>query len=299
MTVNLIVILDDVVSMLERTLDKKIEVFKVCDLSVVYVNGDESQIQNSLLNLGINASHAMPEGGTLSYEVTLLMLSSEQCQNSTFNLAEGEYVQIAVKDTGCGIDSEHLERIFEPFFTTKPQGEGTGLGLSTVYAIVKQMNGSIAVFSEVGKGTEFRLQLPILQDVDMLENKDLNQLFTGKGRILLVDDEELMRVTGLTGLTRMGYDVEIAEDGVQTLEKLKTCGRFDLIILDMIMPKMNGRETFDQIKKMYPEIPVVLSSGFSKAEDVQEMQKCGLAGYLCKPFKPSELSKMIHDILVG
>jgi CheY-like chemotaxis protein len=239
----------------------------------------------------------MPDGGLLKITTQEVEIDELFCQSSTFTLQPGRFIKLEIRDSGCGIPQEDLNRIFDPFFTTKAKGEGTGLGLSTVYGTIQQHNGAINVYSEVGKGTVFQILLPVTNKERPVV-KDVPQAISGSGRILVVDDEEIMRVTAQIILENLGYTVLLAENGKKAVELFhKEDNKIDLVLLDMIMPVMNGRDCFEQLKKINPDVRVVISSGFSREEDLQEMMKDGLSGLIRKPYLTSALSRVIHDAL--
>jgi CheY-like chemotaxis protein len=239
----------------------------------------------------------MQYGGTLSFYTRNLELSETQCKASVSGLTPGSYIEIQVKDTGCGIPQEYLSRIFEPFFTTKERGRGTGLGLSEAHGTVVSHRGAISVYSEPEKGTAFHILLPLSKDVASDLTSELKAIH-GKGCILLVDDEQVMRTCGEVILSDYGYSILLAENGKHALEVLKEKEqKIDLVILDMIMPEMNGRDCFFHIKEDYPHIPVILASGFTRNDDLQELRQCGLAGFIQKPFRGVELSHIVYEAI--
>jgi len=212
-------------------------------------------------------------------------------------LHPGQYIETEVRDNGCGIAREHLGRIFEPFFTTKEKGKGTGLGLSSVYGTVQQHGGSISVYSEKGIGSTFQMLLPLSENAEIRETPE-DEIRRGSGRILVVDDEEIMRSTAKAILETLGYEVTLAENGQVALDLFRQeKGRIDLILLDMIMPVMNGRECFEKVKKHNPQVKVILSSGFSTEGDLEEMKKMGLKGFIRKPYLTARLSQLVHEAL--
>lgn len=290
-------IIEETLVLLKSSLDRRITI--EVNLDAIHNNlvGDPSLLQNALLNLCINASHAMPEGGLLKISTQEVELDELFCQMSTFNLQPGRFIEVEVRDSGCGILQEELNRIFEPFFTTKEKGEGTGLGLSIVYGTIQQHNGAINVYSEVGKGTVFQILLPISSKEEPVD-RGVVEMIHGSGCILIVDDEEIIRVTARTILENLGYTVFLAENGKKAVELFcKENNTIDLVLLDMIMPVMNGRDCFEQLRKIDADVKVVLSSGYSREEDLKEMIQGGLSGFIRKPYLTSVLSRVIHDAL--
>ncbi len=290
-------IIDETLIILKSSLDRRISIEKNLNATHDSIIGDPSLLQNSLLNLCINASHAMSEGGLLKISTQEVEIDELFCQSSSFDLEPGGFVEIEVRDNGSGIPQKDLDRIFEPFFTTKEKGKGTGLGLSTVYGTVQQHKGVVNVYSEIDKGTVFKILLPLSSREGVVTSEDVEPLH-GSGRILVVDDEEIIRFTAREILEKYGYTVLLAENGKEAVELFSKDGsKIDLIVLDMIMPVMNGRDCFHQLKEIDPEVKVVLSSGFSKEEDLQEMMQEGLSGFIRKPYLASALCRTIHGVL--
>lgn len=295
--INFHTIINDVVVILNNTVDKRITIETDLQAPNPIIKGDASYLQNAILNLGINASHAMPKGGKIELNTKNIELSEPFCQKQPFDIDPGKYLEINISDTGHGINEQDLQQIFEPFFTTKKQGVGTGLGLASVYATTKQHNGSITVQSTPDKGTCVTILFPSSSEKEEQQKKPPS-LYHGNGHILLVDDEEVMRITGEALLGSIGYEVSLAKNGREGIEIFsKNPHSFDLVILDMIMPVMNGRDCFFKMKKIRPDIPVILASGYSPQEDIKEMEAQGLDAFLRKPFKRNHLSQCIRQII--
>lgn len=292
-------VLRDTVDLLQNTLDRRIDLKLDLAAKASCVVGNPSALQNAFLNLGINASHAMPQGGVLAISSRTVALDASFCRASSFDIAPGAFLEIEVRDTGCGIPRENLSRIFEPFFTTKEPGKGTGLGLAAVYGTVQQHKGAISVYSEVGVGSSFQILLPLNNaPADLADSAP--QAIRGTGCILVVDDENSMRVTAKATLESLGYRVLLAEDGLQGIEVFtENIEAIDAVILDMIMPKMNGRDCFCTLRKLAPSVRVILASGFTREEDLAGMKAEGLCGFIQKPFLSAELGKILHDVLQG
>ncbi len=291
-------IMDEAVTILERTLDKKISISTEKQAKNHTIVGYNTGLQSAFMNLGINASHAMPDGGKLQIETKNISLSGSYCNASPFEIEPGEYVEIEIRDTGCGIPAEKLPKIFEPFFTTKKQGEGTGLGLAAVYGTVQAHHGAVNVYSEVGIGTVFHIYLPC--SGELVEPRTIinEEILIGSGLILLVDDEEIIRITGKLMIEEMGYEVMLAKNGREAVDVFqKRHADIDLVIMDMIMPEMNGSEAFMKMKEIDPDCKVVIQSGFSKEEGLSELRKLGLAGFIQKPYRDYELSQLLAKIL--
>ena len=274
--------IDAVIKILRRTIDRKIKIksFLEADESTIY--GDISEFQNLLLNMGINASHAMPDGGQLTFRTKVVTCDEECCELSPFDVRPGKFIEIKITDTGCGIARENLERIFEPFFTTKEKGKGTGLGLASAYGTIKQHHGAIYVYSKVNKGTAFHIYLPLqIEKIEEIEQKV--PFKRGSGTILVVDDEPLICTTAKSILELLGYEVITAENGKIGLNKYQEHSKeIDLVILDIIMPEMDGAQCFRALKKLNPEVKVIISSGFAGEVDISSLKKEGIKAFVEK-----------------
>ncbi len=296
--VSIHTIIHDTTSLLERTIDKRIRISVSEDAEQSIVLGDNAALQNSLLNLGINASQAMPEGGTLHIGTSNIFLNDKYCQTVPFNMAPGNYIKIEIRDSGVGISPENISKIFDPFFTTKEQGKGTGLGLSTVYATVQNHHGAINIYSEPAVGTVFYIYLPCSEDEPGASSQSEEISYSGSGLVLLVDDEELIRATGRETLKEMGFSVILAENGIEAVKIFKEKHlKIDLVIMDMLMPGMNGSDAFFQMKAIDSHCRVIISSGFTKDENLREMKESGLSGFIQKPFKRNELQRLLSNTL--
>ena len=290
-------IIDDTVAILSRTVDKRIIISTKKNAKNPIIKCDRSGLSNSLLNMGINASQAIPKGGKIQIETRNVYYNEIYCDVSPFEIDPGEFIEIEVRDSGCGIPLANLQRIFEPFFTTKEQGEGTGLGLAAVYGTVREHHGTISVYSEEGVGTSFHISLPCSEkgsDVLGIEA----EIVAGTGQILLVDDEEFIRIVGKQMLEDMGYKVMLAENGLEAFEVFqKNYADIDAVVMDLIMPKMDGREAFEKIRSIDQNCKVIISSGFAKDENLKDLTEMGLAGFIRKPFRDFELSQILAKVL--
>lgn len=262
------------------------------------IEANETQIAQVLLNLALNACDAMPKGGVLAFATVNTTLDEVSCRTK-LGLRPGRYVCVSVSDTGIGMKRELLERVFEPFYTTKELGKGTGLGLSVVYGIVKNHSGHIEVQSEVGRGTVFNVYFPAtdwpLRREKAAPDADLPR---GEGKILVADDEDMVRTMLCDLLQELGYQVVPARDGAEALDIYRARHHeIDLVILDMIMPKLDGGETYTLLKQMNPEIKAILSSGYSQEGKVQEIVKEGISGFIQKPYSTAEIARVIRDTL--
>ena len=260
------------------------------------VEVDQGQIQQVLLNLYVNAWQAMPGGGDLYVQTQNVNLDEHYTKR--FKASPGKYVKVSVADTGVGMDEVTRQRIFDPFFTTKEMGRGTGLGLASVYGIVKNHGGFINVYSKKGEGSTFNIYLPGTEK-ETVEKKGLEKdLLKGSETVLLVDDEDMIIEVGQPMLEKMGYNVLIAKGGKEALEIYhKNEQKIDVVILDLIMPDIGGGNTYDKLKEIYPEIKVLLSSGYSINGEATEILERGCNGFIQKPFNMKKLSQKIREIL--
>ena len=260
------------------------------------VKVDPGQIEQVLINLYLNAWHAMPDGGDIYIQTENIYLSDEYCK--PFEVPQGNYVKVSVTDTGVGIDPKFIERIFEPFFTTKDVGKGTGLGLASAYGIIINHKGIIRVYSEINHGTTFNIYLPAS---DLEEVKDVEirtEMVKGNEAILLVDDEEGTIQVEKLMLRELGYQVVPALSGKEAIELYKEkMVDFDLVALDMIMPEMNGKDTYAALKKINPEVKVLLVSGYSLNKQIEELMDKGCNGFIQKPFDIVQLSQKLRKVL--
>mgnify|MGYP000607414405 CR=1 FL=1 len=262
------------------------------------VEVDRSQMEQVLLNLYVNAWQAMPKGGTLRMETMAVQLDEAAC--GQLDLAAGRYAHIMVTDSGTGIDAQTLQQIFDPFFTTKEKGRGTGLGLASAYGIIKNHGGAIHAQSELGCGTTFNIFLPITEKPAVREWVSQENFSTGSETVLLVDDEDMIIDVGKALLERLGYQVIAAKSGEAAVATVRRRGDdIDLVILDMIMPGMGGGRTFDQIRKIDAEMPVVLSSGYAVNDRVLKIMRRGCNGFIQKPFTLAAMSQKIRNAIAA
>jgi PAS domain S-box-containing protein len=280
------------ISMFGRT-KKEIRIYtKYTDPSMVVVV-DRSQIEQALLNIYVNAWQAMPKGGELYVETSAVSLDGAFCK--PHNTEPGPYVKISVTDTGIGMSEATRQRVFDPFFTTKKKGRGTGLGLASAYGIIKNHEGIITVDSSVGEGSSFNIFLPVSDQKVEQEKMANNKVIKGTEIILLVDDEQIIRDVGKAMLEKLGYQVITVDSGEGALDIVKEKGeKIDIVLLDMIMPGLDGGKTFDQIRKLQPAMPVILSSGYSINGQANDIMSRGCNGFIQKPFHISELSQKIR-----
>jgi len=285
--------------LLERTIPKMIEVKFSLAEDLKMVNADPGQIEQILMNLAVNAKDAMPDGGKLIVETANVILDQDYCK--IHRVANpGSYVQLTVTDTGHGIDKMTIEHIFEPFYTTKETGKGTGLGLATVYGIVKSHNGHIVCYSEPDEGTTFKIYLPTIDSTQEARKTEehLTAPEGGSETILLVDDEEPIRGLGTQILEEFGYTVLTAADGESALQLYsKKQKKIDLVILDLIMPGMGGKLCLLELLKINLEAKVAIASGYSPDGPTREILKNGAKGFISKPYDLRQMLKVIREVL--
>ena len=282
-------------SMFERT-KREIKIFRRYEQAIWSVEADQTQIEQALLNLYVNAWQAMPEGGNLYLETKNVVLGPDYIK--PFAIQLGNYVRISVTDTGIGMDKKTQQRIFEPFFTTKEMGRGTGLGLASVYGTIKNHGGFINVYSEAGHGTTFNIYLPASEKKIAGEKVPSGGILGGAETILLVDDETTILEVMEKALTLTGYKVILAQGGEEAVEVYKkNKDGIDVVLLDMIMPGMSGGKVFDLLREMNPGVKVILSSGYSIAGEASKIMDRGCNGFIQKPFGIRELSQKIREVL--
>ena len=291
---NLIV---DSVKISEKIFKKKVKVIYELEENISIIEADDDQINQVLTNLIINANDAMPNGGELFFKTENCYLDKENSILLT-EMLPGNYVKVSVADTGVGISKKAKNNIFEPFYTTKSSQKGTGLGLSMVYGIIQNHNGFIYCDSEPGLGSAFIFYLPISEN-EIKEIKDKEStLIKGDATVLVVDDEEYVRVLCETMLKKLGYKIILAKHGNEAIKLYqKNMKNIDLVLLDMIMPGIDGSETFNKLKKIDPDIKVVLSSGYTKEGHIEKVLKNGALGFIQKPYKIKDLSKTLANVL--
>jgi PAS domain S-box-containing protein len=274
---------------------KELRVHIEMGASIRTVEVDRRQIEQVLLNIYVNAWQAMPQGGDIHISTGNIDLDATFC--SPHQVSPGAYVSIAIADNGIGMDAAVVGRIFDPFFTTKEKSRGTGLGLASAFGIIKNHHGIITVDSLKGQGATFRIFLPASSKVVTPTPRGTRSMATGAETILLVDDETLILGVGRAMLEKLGYQIITAGSGDEALRILETAKRVDLVILDLIMPGMDGGQTFDHIRKIDPTMRVLLSSGYALDGQAATVLNKGCRGFIQKPFTIHELSGKIRSIL--
>jgi two-component system cell cycle sensor histidine kinase/response regulator CckA len=282
-------------SMFGRT-KKEITIHMKYEKNLSPVEVDLGQMEQVFMNLYVNAWQAMPGGGEIYLQTENVFLNNKQALS--YSVKPGKYVKITVTDTGTGIDEKTRERIFDPFFTTKAMGRGAGLGLATVYGIIKGHKGMINVYSEPGHGTTFTIYLPASEKEVVKEETAIGTIDRGTETILLVDDEKMVLEVSKELLKSMGYRVYAVESGQEAIALFKgKRNEIDLVILDMIMPEISGGETFDRLREINPGIKVLLSSGYSLNGEAQTIMDRGCKGFIQKPFQIEKLSQKVREML--
>jgi len=284
--------------LLESTIPKMIgiEMRLAGDLSII--NVDPIQLEQIMMNLGVNAKDAMPDGGKLIFQTENVTLDKQFCK--PFEIKPGNYVLLSVSDTGCGMDAKTVEHIFEPFYTTKGTGKGTGLGLSIVYGIVKSHGGHITCYSEPGQGTIFKIYFPVM-GTEIKKRKAESrekEIVGGSETILLVDDEKTLLDLGHDMLEERGYTTIPAETGEKAIEIYKTeQNRIDLVMLDIGMPGMGGYKCLKELLKIDPDIRVIIATGYSANATIKDLQEAGAKAFISKPYQLNKMLKKVREVL--
>jgi two-component system cell cycle sensor histidine kinase/response regulator CckA len=287
------------VKILRRLIGENIDLVTRLDESLASVRADPSQVEQILMNMAVNARDAMTRGGCLTIETANVMLDHEYARTRP-EVKPGPYVRIAISDNGCGMDGETVNRIFDPFFTTKEKGVGTGLGLSTVYGIVKQHQGHVAVYSEPGRGTTFKIYLPTSDEPKqtILESSVVRFERHGTETVLLVEDEEIVRNLASEVLEMLGYRVLSASGPEEAIETSRAYrARIDLLLTDVVLPKMDGKSLFTLLNLERPRMKVLYVSGYTESFIVQHGVLMPGVNFLQKPFTVNSLSAKVRDVL--
>jgi len=290
-------ILQHTAQMFGRT-RKEVKIYQDLTEQIWAVEADRSQIEQVLMNLYLNASQAMTDSGSIFLKTTNMICDEQYVQ--THGVPSGKYVKVSVRDTGCGMDEEVKRRIFEPFFTTKQMGRGTGLGLASAFGIVKNHNGFIDVESRPDQGTTFNIYLPATEKALPSEAQSSSPPKGGSETLLVIDNENYIRPALEKMLSELGYTVMTAAGGNEALELIKQhVGQIDLIILDMVMPDIDGHDLFTLIKKQLPAVKVLVASEYAIDEPIEAIMQRGNGGYIQKPFDQATLAGMVRKILDG
>ena len=288
----------EAISFLRSTIPATIDIIHNINDDLGLISGNSTQINQVLLNLCTNAAYAMKDKGGL-LEINLREVALDKESSNILDLDPGMYQQLSVSDTGCGMSKKIQERIFEPYYTTKSENEGTGMGLAVIYGIVKSHEGAIEVYSEPEKGTVFNVYFPVLKKKkEKLQNEQSNIYPGCNEKILLVDDEEILVEIGTKMLKKIGYKAEGKISSIEALEVFKADpDNYDLIITDMTMPNMTGIQLTEEIHKIRPDIPVILSTGFSDSIVEKKLKSQGISALIMKPVVVKVLAETIRKVL--
>lgn len=294
-------VINDTVEMLQHSIDRRISLDKDFSADTGMVIGDESQLQNALLNLGVNARDAMPQGGRLTFMTKDVVLSSEEALRLSTPVKPGAYVEIKVTDTGSGIGPDILSRIFEPFFTTKSLGEGTGLGLAAVFGTVEAHKGAISAANNPGGGACFRLLIPasdVRPEMDESSTDGIVLSSGGSAHILLIDDEEMLGTLGGEMLKEMGFSPILAANGNEGIRAFQQNHRhLAAVITDLNMPGISGADLVIEFQRLNATVPVFMATGHVDGDTLDKLKSQGLAGILHKPFTIGEMQKILAGTL--
>ncbi len=289
---------------MKGALPKNIVINYTGDREDVYVEGDDTRLSQLFINLAINARDALPNGGNVGVDLVRVIFDDESCQDRA-GLTPGEFARLSISDNGTGMPPQVKERIFEPFFTTK-SNQGTGLGLATVVSIVEGHQGYIEVESQVGSGTLFCVYLPTTAPQSEQLARDLAgpaknpspEKTLGKERILVVDDEEVVRTVIQRSLEHFGYEVDVALDGADAVSRYRhDPSKYSLVILDMMMPKMAGDEVYHRLSQIDQNVRVLLVSGYSSEGRAQAVLEAGALSFIQKPFAVEDLAREVRKCL--
>jgi two-component system, cell cycle sensor histidine kinase and response regulator CckA len=291
----------ELLKLLHQTLGAEYQLVIDLPADLPSVRADRTQLEQVLINLVLNARDATPPGGTISVVAQRVELDGAFAQRHVeVALRQGPYVMLAVTDTGKGMDAETRERAFEPFYTTKPVGQGTGLGLSTVYGIVKQAAGYVWIYSEPEQGTSVKVYLPAVLAVERGADRRRNGGLRGRERILVVEDEEMVRTMACRSLEEFGYTVLEAMDGPAALALLDTLEQpVDLVLCDILMPGVRGPALGAAISERAPGVPIVYMSGYPSQDVARRHLVPEGAAFIEKPFRPEELAAKVRVVLDG
>lgn len=296
--VEIIAVVKSVLMLLSSSMPEKINIRYEPVLSEIFIQGDESQFIQLIINLIINSKDAVEETGEILIVTEKIQLT-ELAYAKSLGITAGDYALISVADNGQGIAKDIQDKIFEPFFTTK-NTTGTGLGLSIVSSIVKSHHGSISLISDEGKGTKFDILLPLSSSTLTKQQKENSHTAVPRGteKILVVDDEEAVRIVIQRSLEHLGYKVMVANNGLEAIEIYRLNPKnFDLVIIDMIMPLMSGDELFEKLKEINPQVAVMLASGYSSDARARAILDHGGLGFIQKPFAIEELAQEVRRCL--
>jgi CheY-like chemotaxis protein len=292
-------IINKAVKLLEHSIDRRIVIERKLEANPDGVMGDAALLQNAVLNLAVNARDAMPDGGVLTFKTTHVTLEPQFCHVQNPAIEPGKYLELSVSDTGVGMDENVQRQVFEPFFTTKAVGKGTGLGLSAVYGIIKEHKGTVALNSKPNRGSCFTLYLPLASAEFRVKSEPKFIADTyGDKSILLVDDEVALRKVAGRILQDLGYRVTTATNGKEAIETYaKQAGQIDLVLLDMVMPVMNGEETIRKLRELDPHVRILVTSGYSLNTGIGDLPQDIVCGFVQKPYRKEQLADAVARAL--
>ena len=291
-------LIEGVAQTMSVMLDSNMQIeWRVAD-GVPDIVANRSDIEQVLMNICLNARDAMPKGGRIAIEVAAAALPPEFCEGRE-NMRPGRHVCIAISDTGTGMEEKTVAQIFDPFFTTKEQGKGTGLGLATAYGAVVSHGGCIDVETEPGRGSLFRVYLPAAPDVETKGDAPTpDGLSRGSETVLLVDDENDMVAVGRRILENLGYTVLTASNGQEAVARYREAhNRVDLVLLDYMMPELDGEDAYLEMKRIDPDLKALVASGYQDDAKIQRILQSGADGFVHKPFRAAELSRLLRKVL--
>ena len=288
----------EIQKILTRTIPKDIKIQLILDRELGLINADPTQMDQVIMNVVVNARDAMPEGGSLTIETANVFLGEEYAKTH-LNVIPGNYVVLMLTDSGIGMDEETMSRIFEPFFTTKELDKGTGLGLSVVFGIVEQHGGFVRYYSQRGQGTTCKIYFPAIISGPNITRLKLKEIPVGGSEtILIVDDEDQILDFLSRVLENSGYSVITARNGQEALERfLKYRNKLSLIILDLVMPEMDGKQCLEEVLRIDPSVKVMISSGFSANGKISNVMKIGAKAFVTKPYDIDQLLLKIREVI--
>ncbi len=289
-------LIEEMAALIRRSIDRRITIQLDLAAAPDTVDADRKQLSNGILNMMLNARDAMPNGGVMKIATRNRQIDPATAGSTGQQLSTGGYLEITVSDSGTGMTPEVASRIFEPFFTTKPLGHSSGLGLAALHGTVSQLGGTVDVWSRPGEGSRFTVLLPESATQGSAAQEIHNE--PSQLRVLVVDDEELVRDIAGDMLTAIGHRPQVAVDGADAIRQLELAPEgFDLIVLDLVMPKMSGAETFERLRAIRPDVPILLCSGYTRNEQISSLIDRGAAGFIQKPFDSRDLGHAIADAL--
>jgi signal transduction histidine kinase/CheY-like chemotaxis protein len=296
--VNFVQSARETIDIIRKLFDRRIEIDVNFPEDLYSVKLDATSLQQIIMNLSINAKDAIEGEGKISFSAQNISVEDQE-QDENKHLPPGDYIKFKISDTGHGIDNERIKFIFDPFFTTKGPGKGTGLGLSMVYGIVNSVSGRIEVRSKAKSGTVFTIYLPATKVEKKLRTSEYKIEPFGEGKtILVVDDEDMIREMASDMLNLLGFKVHLASSGVEGLDLYKRHkDQIDVVLLDLLMPEMNGTACFENLKQVDPEVKVIIATGIGEFEKKKELEEKGIKGYLGKPYRLENIAQKLMDIL--